>query len=235
VTCWYAYDDAIRARAHLPASDIAAELGCPIGTVCNAARRLGVTLPPATRRRQAAPVVKPIPTWHDIAIPLLGTMPDAEIGARVGRTANTVSLLRRSLGIKPCRRIRKSAAIADLYAQGLDDATIAATLGCSRQLVQQWRARNNRHPHPRRTSGWRTIACPLLGAMSDAAIAARVGVSVTTISAYRRRLGIAAYAAPPEPPEGTKCRAILDIVRERWARGQTTTYRDIRHIRATGI
>jgi hypothetical protein len=39
-------------------------------------------------------------SWTAEILPLLGTMSDAKLGKRVGRSAQTVGALRRSLGIK---------------------------------------------------------------------------------------------------------------------------------------
>lgn len=105
----------------------------------------------ATCQRRSTPIVvapPKAPTAYDRALPLIGTMPDAEVAEIVGSHVYTITAWRRKLGLpRPPRRNRvqdnPDVRYPGIKARlGVDtDTRIASHYGLSRERVRQFRAR----------------------------------------------------------------------------------------------
>ena len=101
------------------------------------------------RRRIPASGAREVFRWTKAALRLLGTASDAEVAKAIGLSVSTVSIKRRSLGIRSSEEVRPS------------------------PYHYQWTESSER----------------LLGQISDAALARRLGISIPTVRVRRKALG----------------------------------------------
>jgi hypothetical protein len=88
------------------------------------------------------------PRWTPAEVALLGTLPDEELAAQIGKTPVAVSLKRRRLGIaNPCDRRRRPGAAGRRAA--------SATTSCWRRSPAEAWASSTRHGSFHRQGWWR--------------------------------------------------------------------------------
>src|SRR5262249_10139468 len=134
-------------------------------------------------------------------VKLLGTMPDAAVGKRIGISGTRVCYLRQCLGIPrfdrrgsgPRRRWPFDALLGTV-----PDADIAAKFRCSRTLVMYRRSllgisTFGGNLGSTQARMWSPDEDRLLGTMTDAAAAARIGCTRTQVALRRHARGIAGF------------------------------------------
>jgi hypothetical protein len=142
---------------------------------------------------------------------LLGVLPDVEVAVKAGLSSQAVAAERRRRGIGPARPRRKPIEWTDEMIEllGTDsDNAVAARLGVGRGSVAYKRHQlgippANPPPHEKATGHrWRPEELALLGKISDSELARFVGLTPSSISRKRQRLGIAPLQ-PTQPIEWT--------------------------------
>ena len=149
----------------------------------------------ATRARESDGAAGQAPTgrrgcrWRVEEIALLGSAPDVEIGALLGRSTSAVTVTRRHAGIltRPAGQPWRPEEIALLGTA--PDPQIAARLG--RTVPAVWNQRKQLGvPAWRNPSTWPEEEIALLGTMPDAEVAVRLGRPLSAVGAKRHALGI---------------------------------------------
>jgi hypothetical protein len=137
---------------------------------------------------------------HSRAMPLLGTMTDAQVAATVGCRPSTVAAWRKRRGIPHLSVPDTDERYPGMVERfGVDtDAAIAADYGISRERVRQIRSRRG---IPRAGGGPLTLpdeVVPLLGTASDARIARQYGVPMWLVRQGRLVRGIPVKSVQPD-------------------------------------
>lgn len=144
--------------------------------------------------------------WTNDMTALLGKVPDAEIAAKMGIHVTTVAKRRRELGIEPLHSRRAGGRNSVLWKDEhvalmgtMTDTALAEIVGCSQRCVSDERNRRGIPPFASKVGGartqreWSEDELALLGTMSDAQVAARVGYSASAARHERKRRGIDAH------------------------------------------
>jgi len=191
-------EEEITALGTAPDVEVARRLQRSRGSVFLKREALGIPRVAAPRRRRAeartrvehAPLrARTSRPWRADEIALVGTLPDAEVAARIGRSIGAVQTRRRALaGLRrPAGRPWRSDEVALLGR--VPDAEAAAALGRSVVAVTVKRRKMGiRRKAPPRPWGPAEIA--LLGRASDAEIAAALGRTSESVRLKRSKLGI---------------------------------------------
>jgi transcriptional regulator with XRE-family HTH domain len=131
-----------------------------------------------------------VQTFPAEAIALFGKVSDIELAKRYGVSPSSVGRRRRNLGIDampaPVAKQLPEAAIAQLGKR--TDTAIALEFGLLTQLVFLTRKAMGISVYKKVT--WTDEALSLLGTLSDAAIATRLGTNLTNVRQKRLKLGI---------------------------------------------
>jgi hypothetical protein len=116
----------------MPDHQVARQVGASLSSVHTLRTGLGI---PSYASTRSDPRLRD--SWRSQALPLLGTMSDAEIAARVGVCAKSVFLFRRKQGV-PTQTAAWSAAAEPLLGK-MSDGKIARQFGVSAATVLKLR------------------------------------------------------------------------------------------------
>jgi hypothetical protein len=160
----------------------------------------GSTIPvPAadsTRPAGPAPAWRARYSWKPEEIAFLGSAPDAEIAARIGRTVEAVRARRQKLGLvdRPIRPWRPWQPQEIELLGTASDVEVAARLGRSRGSVGRMRRKLGIPAFPGTAwRRWRAHEVELLGTARDGEVAVRLGRSTRSVGRKRRALEIPAF------------------------------------------
>lgn len=150
--------------------------------------------------------------WTPRMVRRLGAASDEDIARELGISLTSVSRERRRRGIATFRPRRSDFEWTDRALRLLgaaSDHEVAAELGISYSIVNRKRrilGISSFHPPPHRKAErrWLPWEEKLLGAMSDAKVAKRIGCSVLSVSLRRRQLGIPRFGRLPAPIRWTR-------------------------------
>jgi Trp operon repressor len=143
--------------------------------------------------------------WPQKCPVLLGRVCDSEIVRRTGYSIGAVRAERIRRGIPPFRsfnRVEWTEERLSLLGQA-SDRELAEQLGISNTAVSVKRRSLGIPPYnwdrrPRESAFWTPAREALLGTMTDASVAARIGAKAAAVGLRRRILGIPPFTPPPE-------------------------------------
>jgi hypothetical protein len=150
--------------------------------------------------------------WTAKLLALLGVVPDVVVAVKAGIDRQAVAAERRRRGIQPAwpRRPRIEWTDEMIELLGTDsDAAVAAQLGIGAGSVIYKRRQlgipaANPPPYEKaRGYPWGPGDVALLGKVSDGELARALGLSTTSVTCKRQRLGIAPFRKPPARIEWT--------------------------------
>jgi DNA-binding CsgD family transcriptional regulator len=207
-----------------PDAAIARDLGVHVSCIEHKRRALGIERFPSRRRglpqesgstptgsageRSSSLIRTPARRrylWPEALAKLLGEIPDAELAVKAGVSVSTVTTERQRRGIEAFKLHRRpiewtSEMISRLGSTG--DSEVARDLGISKGSVRRKRQGLGIQPFdliPCRVHqgvAWTAEQLALLGRLPDKAVAARIGVTVTTVARKRQELGISPLWQP---------------------------------------
>ena len=162
----------------------------------------------ARRRSKGLAPPQVFKRWTSKENNLLGTLPDAELAERLGRSAGEVGKRRRSLGIPfpgAVFPVRQWARDEDALLGTETDAAVARKLKRGLRAIQHRRVllavpAFGRHD-------WTEAEQRLVGTDIDRVIAQKLGRTAVSGSHRRRHLGLPPAIPPGAAPRGTKVQA----------------------------